>query len=326
MPTELLDRLRLPVVAAPMFLVSTVELVAAQCRAGVLGTMPTLNIREPERLAGELRRLRRLLAEHDVANPGAPAAPFGVNLVVKRGNPRFEHDLAVCVAERVPLVITSLGAARDVVDAVHGYGGSVFHDVTNLQHAKKAIEAGVDGIVAVAVGAGGHAGRLHPFALCRDIRRIFEGPIALAGAISTGADILAAQAAGADLAHIGTRFIATHEANADAAYKRMVIESRAEDIVYTPFFSGIPANYLRASIAATGLDPDDLAGVVRGAAPASHEAKKVWRDVWSAGHGVGAAGAVFSVEETVAQIAAEYAAAARRLFRLRFAVDALASA
>jgi nitronate monooxygenase len=318
MSDELLSRLRLPVIAAPMFLVSTVELVAAQCRAGILGTMPTLNIREPERLALELRRLRELLA----GQPGA--APFGVNLVVKRASPRFAHDLAVCVAERVPLVITSLGAARDVVEAVHAYGGRVFHDVTNIEHARKAIDAGVDGIIAVAAGAGGHAGRLHPFALCRDVRRIFDGPLALAGAISTGADILAAQAAGADLAHIGTRFIATHEANADDAYKRMVTESCADDIVYTPFFSGIPANYLKASIRAAGLDPESLTGIANHAAPASIEAKKAWRDVWSAGHGVGAAREVLSVAETVDQIEREYAAAAQRLFRSPSTIRALA--
>ncbi|MEO2037761.1 MAG: nitronate monooxygenase, partial [Martelella sp.] len=251
-PTSLSARLRLPVIAAPMFLASGPELVTACCRAGICGTFPALNQRTSDGFADWLRAIEADLADDD--NP----APFGVNLIVHKSNARLEADLKIVVAHKVPLVITSLGAVKAVVDAVHSYGGLVFHDVTNRRHAEKAVEAGVDGIIAVAAGAGGHAGTLSPFALVSEIRSFFSGPLALSGAISTGAHIAAARALGADFAYIGTRFLATSEAMAPDAHKQMIVEGRAADIVYTPAISGVPANFLRPSIMAAGLDPDNL--------------------------------------------------------------------
>ena len=303
-PTSLSARLRLPVIAAPMFLASGPELVTACCRAGICGTFPALNQRTSDGFADWLRAIEADLADDD--NP----APFGVNLIVHKSNARLEADLKIVVAHKVPLVITSLGAVKAVVDAVHSYGGLVFHDVTNRRHAEKAVEAGVDGIIAVAAGAGGHAGTLSPFALVSEIRSFFSGPLALSGAISTGAHIAAARALGADFAYIGTRFLATSEAMAPEAHKQMIVEGRAADIVYTPAISGVPANFLRPSIMAAGLDPDNLPP--HKAMNLASEAK-AWKAVWSAGQGIGAIDDILTVEALVDRFDAEYRAACARL-------------
>lgn len=303
-PISLAARLRLPVIAAPMFLASGPSLVTACCRAGICGTFPALNQRTSDGFAEWLARIEADLADHD--NP----APYGVNLIVHKSNTRLEADLRVVVQHKVPLVITSLGAVKAVVDAVHAYGGLVFHDVTTRRHAEKAVEAGVDGIIAVAAGAGGHAGTLSPFALVSEIRAFFAGPVALSGAISTGAHIAAARALGADFAYIGTRFLATEEAIAPEGHKQMIVSGRAADIVYTPAISGVPANFLRPSIIAAGLDPDDL--------PA-HETMnlaseaKAWKAVWSAGQGIGAIDDIPTVSALVDRFDAEYRAAKERL-------------
>ncbi|MGV0876135.1 nitronate monooxygenase family protein [Martelella sp. FLE1502] len=303
-PTSLSARLRLPVIAAPMFLASGPELVTACCRAGICGTFPALNQRTSDGFADWLRAIEADLADDD--NP----APFGVNLIVHKSNARLEADLKIVVAHKVPLVITSLGAVKAVVDAVHSYGGLVFHDVTNRRHAEKAVEAGVDGIIAVAAGAGGHAGTLSPFALVSEIRSFFSGPLALSGAISTGAHIAAARALGADFAYIGTRFLATSEAMAPDAHKQMIVEGRAADIVYTPAISGVPANFLRPSIMAAGLDPDNLPP--HKAMNLASEAK-AWKAVWSAGQGIGAIDDIPTVAALVDRFDAEYRTACARL-------------
>lgn len=310
LPAALAGRLRLPVVAAPMFLVSGPGLVVAACRAGVLGTFPALNQRTTAGFDEWLVSIADALAPRD--------APFGVNLVVHRSNARLPDDLAAVVARRVPVVITSLGAASEVVDAVHAYGGVVFHDVTTARHARKAADAGVDGLVLVAAGAGGHAGTVNPFALVAEVRSFFDGTVLLAGAISSGSDVLAAQVMGADLAYLGTRFIATREAGAADAYKAMIAEARATDVVYTPAVSSIPANFLRASLDAAGIDPDadpgrvDLDHLTR---PDESQAK-AWRDVWSAGQGVQAITDAPPVTELVARLRAEHDAALARLDRI----------
>jgi nitronate monooxygenase len=298
-PDALRGRLRLPVVAAPMFLTSGPDLVVECCCAGVIGAFPALNQRTTDGLVAWMDAIDARLAETP------EAAPWAVNLIVHRSNPRLDADLAAVVAHRVPLVITSLGAARDVVAAVHGYGGLVFHDVISRRHAEKAAQAGVDGIIAVCTGAGGHAGTLSPFALVPEIRQVFAGTILLAGALSTGAHVLAAQALGADLAYIGTRFIATREALVTDAQKRMLLDTRAADIVYTPAVSGVGANFLRASLIEAGLDPGTL--------PAhkldlGNEAR-AWTTVWSAGQGVGSIDDLPSVRELCDRLATEYAAA-----------------
>ena len=308
LPSELLPRLRLPMVGAPMFLVSGPELVAAQCRAGIVGAFPALNARPPEHLSDWIDGLRAELA----SRPGA--APFAVNLIVHRSNARLEADLEACVAKRVPIVITSLGARREVNDAVHGYGGLVLHDVTDDNFARKAIDKGADGLVAVAVGAGGHAGPLSPFALVSEIRRWFDGPLALAGAIATGEGVLAAEAMGADLAYVGSPFIATPEARAADAYRTMVVTAGAADLVNTDHFSGIPANYLSASVRATGLDPAALPAT-RGSLDLTGEGEgpKAWRDIWSAGQGIGTVEAVVPAGERVDRFAEAYTRARRAL-------------
>lgn len=299
MPTFLRERLRLPVIAAPMFLVSTPELVVAQCRAGVLGTMPSLNVRDAADLEPVLVGIREALGEGD--------APFGVNLIAHASNPRLAHDLEVCVRQKVPLIITSLGPSAEIVATVHGYGGLVFHDVINLRHARKAVAAGVDGIVAVAAGAGGHAGTASPFALCREIRGFWEGPLALAGAISTGGDIAAARCMGADFAYMGTRFIATRESGARPAYKDMLVAAGIEDVIYTPYFSGVRGNYLKASVLAAGLDPAIVAEArERRLAVGEDGVKKAWKDIWSAGHGVGAIADLPDVATLVARLEKEF--------------------
>ncbi|CAN5637509.1 nitronate monooxygenase family protein [soil metagenome] len=302
LPHSLARRLKLPAIAAPMFLTSGPDLVAEVCRSGLLGTFPALNQRSTAGLVDWLEEIERRLAEA----PGA--APYGVNLIVHRSNPRLAADLQAVVRHKVPLVITSLGAVRDVVEAVHSYGGLVFHDIISRRHAEKAAQAGVDGIVAVAAGAGGHAGAVSPFALVGEIREVFEGTIILAGAISTGAQIAAARMMGADLAYLGTRFIATREAMAPPAFKAMIVETRAADIVYTPAVSGINANFLRPSIVASGRDPDNLAP--GGALDLASE-RKAWRDVWSAGQGVGAIRDEPPAAVLCARLAEEYRAAMR---------------
>ena len=302
-----LDRLRLPVMAAPMFLVSNPELVVACCRAGVVGSFPALNLRTTEDLDAWLTTITDQLAPDD--------APYAVNLIVHSSNGRIRDDLAVLARHQVPIVITSLGAAAEVVEAVHSWGGIVLHDVTNAQHARKAADAGVDGLILVSAGAGGHAGDTNPFALVASIRPWFDGLVLLAGSLSSGADVAAARAMGADLAYVGTRFIATAEAGASDTYKDMLVEAQPRDIVYTPSVSTIPANFLRASLAAAGLDPDAPAGPVdlgHVTNPTESDAK-AWRDVWSAGHGVAAISDVPPVAELVDRMAAEYDEARTRL-------------
>lgn len=318
--------LRLPVVAAPMFLTSGPDLIVACCEAGVLGTFPALNQRTSAGLDEWLSAIETRLAE--VRARGGEPAPYGVNLIVHKTNPRLQADLEILARHRVPLVITSLGAARDVVEAVHAYGGLVFHDVTTTKHARKAAEAGVDGLIAVAAGAGGHAGTWSPFALLREIRRFFDKTVLLAGCISTGEDIAAAQMMGADLAYMGTRFIATREALVPETYKQMLTEAGAADIVYTASISSLPASFLRQSIAAAGLDPDNLAppgavdlshitqphdGEREAGAPVSH--KKPWRDIWSAGQGVGAIDDLPPARELIERLTGEYRQAAAAFTR-----------
>jgi nitronate monooxygenase len=310
-PTLMHHRLRLPIIGAPMFIVSTPTLVLAQCKAGVVGSFPALNARPASQLDEWLARITEELAAHAQANPQAKVAPFAVNQIVHASNDRLEHDVRCCVKHRVPIVITSLRPPAEVVSAVHSYGGLVFHDVINLRHAEKAAAQGVDGIIAVCAGAGGHAGRLSPFALVKQIREIYSGTLILAGAMSTGADVLAAQALGADLAYLGTRFIATAEANASDAYKQMLVDSRAEDIVYTSLFSGIPGNYLRGSVVNTGMDPDKLPEADKTTmnfGSSGNTELKAWKDIWSAGQSVSGIHEVETVQALVDRMANEYAA------------------
>lgn len=306
-----LDRLRVPVVAAPMFLVSTPDLVVACCQAGVVGSFPALNLRTGEDLDAWLSSIEERLEPGD--------APYAVNLIVHSSNVRVRDDLAVLARHRVPIVITSLGAVAEVVDAVHAWGGIVLHDVTNQRHARKAAEAGVDGLILVSAGAGGHAGTLSPFALMAEVRPWFEGLVLLAGGLSSGADVLAARAMGADLAYLGTRFIATSEAGASDAYKAMIVDSAAGDVVRTPSVSTIPANFLRASLVAAGYDPAATGAVAPAdvdlghlTAPTESDAR-AWRDIWSAGHGVAAIDDVPTVAALVDRLVAEYDAALARL-------------
>jgi nitronate monooxygenase len=315
-PTLLHHRLRLPVIGAPMFIVSTPTLVTAQCKAGIVGSFPALNARPASQLDEWLSRITEELAAYAQANPQAKVAPFAVNQIVHASNDRLEHDVRCCVKHRVPIVITSLRPPAEVVSAVHSYGGLVFHDVINLRHAEKAAAQGVDGIIAVCAGAGGHAGRLSPFALVKQIREIYSGAIILSGAMSTGADVLAAQALGADLAYLGTRFIATVEANASDAYKQMLIDSRAEDIVYTSLFSGIPGNYLRGSVMKTGMDPDNLPDAdktVMNFGSSGNTELKAWKDIWSAGQSVSGIHEVETVQALIDRMANEYEATRVRL-------------
>jgi nitronate monooxygenase len=311
LPPLLRDSLRLPVIGAPMFIVSGPELVLAQCKAGIIGSFPALNARPPEMLDEWLTRIRRELAEHQLAQPDTKVAPYAVNQIVHSSNQRLQHDVDVCVKHRVPIIITSLRAPDAVVEAARSYGGLVFHDVTTIKHAKRALQAGVDGLILVATGAGGHAGRLSPFAFVPEVRQFYDGCVILAGAIASGGAILAAQALGADLAYIGTRFIASEEANAPAAYKQMIIASSASDIVYTSLFTGVHGSYLKGSIVNAGLDPDHL--------PESDKTKmdfgsgsakaKAWRDIWGAGQGVGQVEAAPAVAGIVERLEQEYLAA-----------------
>lgn len=314
LPAVLEGRLRLPLVAAPLFIISNPALVIAQCRSGIVGSFPALNARPAEQLADWLDEIGQALAAHDAAHPERRAAPFAVNQIVHRSNTRLEADLAVCVAHEVPIVITSLGAVREVNDAVHSYGGIVLHDVINDRFARKAIEKGADGLIAVAAGAGGHAGTLSPFALVSEIRQWFDGPLFLSGAIANGSGILAAEALGADGAYVGSAFIATEEARAGADHKQAIVEGRAADIVYTDLFTGVHGNYLRRSIEAAGLDPDKLPGSdpsrmdFGGGASA-----KAWRDIWGSGQGIGSVDAVVPAAALVDRLAREYEAARTRL-------------
>ncbi|WP_454760946.1 NAD(P)H-dependent flavin oxidoreductase [Caulobacter segnis] len=309
LPPILRDRLRLPVIASPLFIISNPDLVIAQCKAGIVGSFPSLNARPISQLDEWLHRITEELAAHDRAHPEAPSAPFAVNQIVHKTNNRLEEDIELCVKHKVPVVITSLGAREDLNAAIHSYGGITLHDIINDRHAHKAIEKGADGLIPVAAGAGGHAGTLSPFALIQEIRQWFDGPVALSGSIASGRSILAAQAMGADLAYIGSAFIATEEANAIEGYKQGIVEGRADGIVYSNLFTGVHGNYLRSSIVNAGLDPENL--------PISDPSKmsfgsggnteaKAWRDIWGSGQGIGAIDKVLPAAELIARFADEY--------------------
>jgi nitronate monooxygenase len=312
LPPVLRDRLRLPVIGSPLFIVSGPDLVIAQCKAGVVGSFPSLNARPVSQLDEWLARITEELAAWDRAHPERPAAPFAVNQIVHKTNNRLEEDVELCAKYRVPVVITSLGAREDVNNAVHGWGGVVLHDVISNFFARKAIEKGADGLIPVAAGAGGHAGRLSPFAMIQELREWFDGPIALSGSIANGGAILAAQAMGADLAYIGSAFIATREANANQGYKDMIVERGGEDIVYTNLFTGVHGNYLRPSIERAGLDPDNLPHAdpsKMNFASGGNQSAKAWKDIWGCGQGIGAVKEILSAGELVGRLAAEYEAA-----------------
>jgi nitronate monooxygenase len=316
LPASFRDRLTLPVIGSPLFIASTPELVIAQCKAGIIGSFPALNARPAHVLDEWLVRIRSELAAHADAHPGARVAPFAVNQIAHASNDRLQHDVEACVRHQVPLIITSLKPPREIVDAAHSYGGLVFHDVISVRHARKAVEQGVDGIIVVCAGAGGHAGTGSPFALVREIRQFFDGTLVLAGAMSSGADVLAAQAIGADMAYIGTRFLATTEANAMAEYKQMLVESTSDDVVYTSLFTGVKGNYLRGSVVAAGLDPDQLPEADKSKmnfGSGGNMDKKAWRDIWSGGQGVGNIHDILPAGEIVARMVQEYAAARARL-------------
>ena len=309
-----LSALPFPVIASPMFILSTPQLVIAQCTAGVVGSMPALNARPAEQLDDWLAEITETLAAHNRAHPQQPAAPFAINQIVHKSNDRLEHDMAMCVKYKVPIIITSLGAREEINAAAHSYGGVVLHDVINNKHARKAVEKGADGLIAVAAGAGGHAGVKSPFALVQEIRQWFDGPLALSGAIASGDAVLAAQAMGADFAYIGSAFIATEEARAAEAYKQAVVAANSDDIVYSNLFTGVHGNYLAPSILAAGLDPANL--------PQSDPSKmnfggsaaaKAWKDIWGCGQGIGVVDAVVPTAQLVARLRREYAAARARL-------------
>jgi nitronate monooxygenase len=302
----LLRSLALPVIGSPLFIVSNPELVIAQCTSGIVGSFPALNARPASMLEEWLKRIRDGLAEHDDKHPDRPSAPYAVNQIVHKSNDRLMHDIEVCTKYEVPIVITSLGAREDVNQAAHSYGGIVFHDVINQRFARKAIEKGADGLILVAAGAGGHAGGQSPFALVAETREWFHGPVALSGAIATGRAVLAAQAMGADLAYIGSAFIATEEANASGDYKQMVVDSGAQDIVYTNLITGIHGNYLRPSLVKAGLDPDALPASDPSAMNFSGGAAKAWKDIWGAGQGIGAVREVQPAAALVARLKREY--------------------
>jgi nitronate monooxygenase len=312
----ILQRLRLPVIAAPMFIVSNPKLVIAQCTSGIVGSFPALNARPASQLDEWLHEITEGLAAWDRDHPDAPAAPFAVNQIVHRSNDRFDHDMQVCAKWKVPIVITSLGARVELNEAVHGWGGITLHDVIDDRFARKAVEKGADGIIAVAAGAGGHAGRWSPFALLQEIRAWFDGPLILSGAIASGGAVLAAQAAGADLAYVGSPFIATEEAHAPDGYKQAIVDSGAADIVYTDLFTGVHGNYLRSSIVASGLDPDNLAAgsldTMKFGGDGSAKSK-AWRDIWGSGQGIGAVDRVRPAADYVALLREQYAVAKARL-------------
>ena len=308
-----LAALTFPVIASPMFIISTPKLVIAQCKAGVVGSMPALNARPASQLDEWLDEITQALQAHNRAYPDQPAAPFAVNQIVHKSNDRLEQDMALCVKYKVPIIITSLGAREDINQAAHSYGGVVMHDIINNRFAHKAIEKGADGLIAVAAGAGGHAGTKSPFALVQEIREWFDGPIALSGAIANGGAILAAQACGADFAYIGSAFIATEEARAADDYKQAVVDASSDDIVYSSLFTGVHGNYLAASIRNAGLDPENLTESDPSAMNFGSDAKKAWRDIWGCGQGIGAVKAVVPTAELVARLRREYAQAKQRL-------------
>lgn len=309
-----LQHLRLPLIGSPLFIISNPQLVIAQCKAGVVGSMPALNARPAAQLDDWLAEITETLAAWDAAHPEQPSAPFAINQIVHKSNDRLEQDMQVCAKYKVPLVITSLGAREDVNQGVHSWGGVVLHDVINNKFAHKAIEKGADGLIAVAAGAGGHAGSKSPFALVQEIRQWFDGPLALSGAIASGGAILAAQAMGADFAYMGSAFIATHEARASEAYKQAIVACNSDDIVYTNLFTGVHGNYLAPSIRAAGLNPDDLPT----AEPSKMNfggdaATKAWKDIWGCGQGIGVIDSIQSVAQLVAQLQREYQSARQRL-------------
>ena len=315
-PASLANQLSIPVIGSPLFIISNPDLVLAQCKSGVVGSFPSLNARPIEQLDEWLSRINEELAAARRANPSAKIAPYAVNLIVHKSNPRIEEDLALCVKHKVPIVITSLGARPEVNEAVHSYGGIVLHDIINIVFAHKALEKGADGLIAVCAGAGGHAGVLSPFALISEIREFFDGPLALSGAIATGRQVLAAQAMGADFAYIGSAFIATHEARAPDTYKDMIVASAAKDIIYSSLFTGVHGNYLAPSIAASGLDPNTLPEGDKATMSfkAGESAKaKAWKDVWGSGQGIGAVKARMGAADYVAQLKREYEEARREL-------------
>ena len=313
------DKTRLPVIGAPLFTVSYPELVLAQCKAGVVGSFPALNARPAEKLDEWLTSMKKELSEHQEANPDEIVAPFAVNQICHHSNNRLEEDMEVCVKHEVPIIITSLRAPKAVIDAVHSYDGAVMHDVINIRHAKKAIDEGADGLILVCAGAGGHAGTLSPFALVREVREFFDGPIALSGSISHGASVLSAQAMGADFAYIGTRFIATKEANATQGYKDMIVDSSANDIMYSSTFTGVNGNYLRPSVENAGLDPENLPYADKNdmnfgsSGGAGDNQKKAWKDIWGSGQGIGTLHNVPTVRESVDSMIEEYQQASNRI-------------
>ena len=308
-----LQQLKFPVIASPLFIISNPKLVIAQCKAGVVGSMPALNARPAEQLEEWLIEITETLAAYNRANPDKPAAPFAINQIVHKSNDRLEHDMAMCVKYKVPIIITSLGAREDVNAAAHSYGGIVLHDIINNKFAKKAIDKGADGLVAVAAGAGGHAGVKSPFALIQEIREWFDGPIALSGAIANGGAILAAQAMGANFAYIGSAFIATEEARAAEEYKQAIVNASSDDIVYSNLFTGVHGNYLAPSIRNAGLDPENLPESDASKMNFGGDAKKAWKDIWGCGQGIGAVKAVLPTADLVARLQREYEEARARL-------------
>jgi nitronate monooxygenase len=308
-----LAHLPFPVIGSPLFIISNPKLVIAQCIAGVVGSMPALNARPAEQLEEWLIEITEALAAHNAAHPESPAAPFAINQIVHKSNDRLEHDMAMCVKYKVPIIITSLGAREDINAAAHSYGGVVLHDVINNKHARKAIEKGADGLIAVAAGAGGHAGVKSPFALIQEIRQWFDGPVALSGSIASGGAVLAAQAMGADFAYIGSAFIATEEARAAEGYKQAIVDSNSDDIVYSNLFTGVHGNYLAPSIRAAGMDPDNLPVSDPSKMNFGGDKSKAWKDIWGCGQGIGAIDKVQPAGEFVAQLKREYATARERL-------------
>ncbi len=308
-----LKRVPFPVIGSPLFIISNPKLVIAQCKAGIVGSMPALNARPASQLDEWLAEITEALAAHDRDHPDQPAAPFAINQIVHKSNDRLEHDMALCAKYKVPIVITSLGAREDVNQAVHGWGGIVLHDIINNTFAHKAIDKGADGLIAVAAGAGGHAGTKSPFALVQEIRQWFDGPLALSGAIATGDAVLAAQAMGADFAYIGSAFIATEEARAADAYKQAIVEGTSDDIVYSSLFTGVHGNYLKASIRAAGLDPDHLPESDPSKMSFGSGTTKAWKDIWGSGQGIGVVDAVVPAADLVARLKREYAQARARL-------------
>ncbi len=304
---------KFPVIASPLFIISNPKLVIEQCKAGVIGSMPALNARPASQLDEWLAEITEALAAHDKAHPEQPAAPFAINQIVHKSNDRLEHDMQLCVKYKVPVIITSLGAREDINQAAHSYGGVVLHDIINNKFAHKAIEKGADGLIAVAAGAGGHAGTKSPFALIQEIRQWFDGPVALSGSIASGGAILAAQAMGADFAYIGSAFIATHEARAAEAYKQAIVDCNSDDIVYSNLFTGVHGNYLAPSIRSAGLDPDNLPESDPSKMNFGGDAKKAWKDIWGCGQGIGAVTAVVTAAERIAQLKKEYQEARARL-------------